>query len=340
MARTGNFGGFYFDEEVFTDMMQEQDTWNNAIIASGIVAKDQSIMDSIGTKGNVATIPMYRPLNIEDEGMEPLNNDGKTNNTPVEVKGNKQTCMLIQRMKAFQAKDFTKELTGADPMNNIKSKIAGYYQQVWERDLMTIADTMLSLEGLAEHVTDLSTAGSSVTDANKIADTTLIYAQQKALGDMADGFGLYVINSYIYARYKALGLVDYDKYTVKDALGRDVSLPTIGGLIPLVTDRYTVDTSGSFPVYKSYIFGEGAFLEAEKNNYENQYTTDYDPETNAGTDKFYTKQGKVLHPNGVSIKADNIAEESPTTAELGTAKNWELKFNHKNVRMGLIKSNG
>ena len=127
MARTGNFGGFYFDEEVFTDMMQEQDTWNNAIIASGIVAKDQSIMDAIGTKGNVATIPMYRPLNIEDEGMEPLNNDGKTNNTPVEVKGNKQTCMLIQRMKAFQAKDFTKELTGADPMNNIKGKIAGYY---------------------------------------------------------------------------------------------------------------------------------------------------------------------------------------------------------------------
>ncbi len=29
-----------------------------------------------------------------------------------EITGDKQTCMLIQRMKAFKAKDFTKELTG------------------------------------------------------------------------------------------------------------------------------------------------------------------------------------------------------------------------------------
>ena len=93
-------------------------------------------------------------------------------------------------------------------------------------------------------------------------------------------------------------------------------------------------------MFKTFLFGEGAFLEADKNNYENQYTTDYDPETAAGTDKFYTKQGKVLHPNGISINADNIAAESPTDAELKTADNWTLKFNPKNVKMGLVKSNG
>ena len=27
MARTGNFGGFQFDEEVFAGMMQETDPW-------------------------------------------------------------------------------------------------------------------------------------------------------------------------------------------------------------------------------------------------------------------------------------------------------------------------
>ena len=60
----------------------------------------------------------------------------------------------------------------------------------------------------------------------------------------------------------------------------------------------------------------------------------------AGTDMFYTKQGKVLHPNGVSLAVDKIAQESPTKAELGAAANWSLKFNHKNVKMGVIKSNG
>ena len=73
-------------------------------------------------------------------------------------------------------------------------------------------------------------------------------------------------------------------------------------------------------------------------NYEKQYTTNYDPETAAGIDKFYTKQGKVLHPNGLSLAVDNIAKESPTFAELGAAENWALKFNPKNVKMGLIKS--
>ena len=48
----------------------------------------------------------------------------------------------------------------------------------------------------------------------------------------------------------------------------------------------------------------------------------------------------MLHPNGLSLSVDSIAKESPTFEELGTVKNWALKFNDKNVKMGLIKSNG
>jgi hypothetical protein len=155
------------------------------------------------------------------------------------------------------------------------------------------------------------------------------------------GLGLAVMHSKIFAKYKKLGLVEYGKYTVGNILRQDIELPTINGKIPLVTDYYTVDTKVSgFPVYKTYLFGEGAFLSAEKKNYEKQYTTDYDPESSAGVDKFYTKQGKVLHPDGLSLAVDNIAKESPTAAELGASANWALKFNHKNVKMGLIKSNG
>lgn len=341
MARTGNFGGFVFDEEVFASMMQESDFWRNEIAASGIVQADATIMDLIGTKGNVATIPIYKPLNIFESGMEALNNDGETNNTPVEISGDKQTCMLIQRMKAFKAKDFTKELTGADPLGLIKQKIAGYYTQVWERELMNIADAVLGVTALADHITDLSITSGTIADKNMMDETTMIDAEQAALGDMAGGLGLAIMHSKIFAKYKKLGLVEYGKYTIGNVLRQDIELPTINGKIPLITDYYTVDTSVSgFPVYKTYLFGEGAFLTAEKKNYENQYTTNYDPETSAGIDKFYTKQGKVLHPNGLSLAVDNIAKESPTLAELGNKSNWALKFNHKNVKMGLIKTNG
>lgn len=331
MPRTGNFGGFEFDEEVFTGMMQEEDYWKNPILASGIVQQDNSIMDLIGEEGNVATIPIYKPLDANEDGMEALNNDGETNNTPIEISGNKQTCMMIQRMKAFKAKDFTKELTGADPMTQIKNKIAGYYQQVWENEMMNIAKAVLGVTALKEHVLDL---GEKAIDAGSVYDIG-----QAALGDMADGLGLMVMHSMIYKEYQKMGMVDFDKYVIGEVIQKEVTLPTIAGKHILVTDRYTSNgLTGTNAVYSTFLFGEGAFLSCDKKNYEKQYTTNYDPETAAGIDKFYTKQGKVLHPNGLSLAVDNIEKESPTFAELGTSSNYALKFNTKNVKMGLIKS--
>lgn len=330
MPRTGNFGGFEFDEEVFSGMMQEADYWKTPIILSGIVQQDSSIMNLIGEKGNVATIPIYKPLDANESGMEALNNDGETDNTPVEISGSKQTCMLIQRMKAFKAKDFTKELTGADPMTFIRNKIAGYYQQVWEKELMNIAQAALGVTALKDHILDLGT--------KSIEAGTVYDAEQAALGDMAGGLGLMVMHSMIYKEYQKMGMVDFDKYVVDGVIKKEITLPTIAGKHLLVTDRFTSTGSGTDIVYNTYLFGEGAFLSCDKKNYEKQYTTNYDPEKSAGTDMFYTKQGKVLHPNGLSLAVDQIAKESPTYAELGKSANYSLKFNTKNVKMGLIKS--
>lgn len=344
MPRTGQFGGFNFDPEVFSEYMAEQPTWSNAIIASGIIQEDATIMDLIGEKGNVATLPFYTPISEDD--YEVLNNDGDTNNTPATVTGSKQTAMLIQRMKAWKSQDFTKELTGADPMQHVANSVNDYYLQVWESELMNIINTVMKLEGMANHIMDVSATGTgstvSVTDANKIDATTMIYAQQKALGDQANGFGIAVMHSMILARYKAMGLVDYAKYTNPNGLQQEINLPTINGLIVVPSDRHTtiVAADGTPIKYVTTIVGRGAVLSAPKNNYENQYYTDYDPESKAGIEKLYTKQGRVLHPNGFSIKADNIEKESPSRAELGTAANWELKFDEKNIKIGQIISNG
>lgn len=240
MARTGNFGGFAFDEEVFTGMMQEADYWTTPIIASGIVQQDSSIMDLIGEHGNVATIPIYKPIDANESGMEALNNDGETNNTPVEISGDKQTCMLIQRMKAFKAKDFTKELTGADPMTLIRNKIAGYYGQVWEKELMNIAQAVLAVAALSDHVLDLTKGTKTNIEAGTIYD-----AEQAALGDMAGGLGLMVMHSMIFKEYKKMEMVDYDKYVVNGVIQKEITLPTIAGKHVLVTDRFTATGAGT-----------------------------------------------------------------------------------------------
>lgn len=342
MAGTGTFGGFAFDPEVFSDYMTEAPTWSDAILASGILVQDSTLMDLIGTKGNIATLPFYTP--IDEEDSQALNNDGETNNAPVEITGGKQTAMMIRRMKAWKAKDFTKELTGADPIGHVANSVASFYRQVRTRDLMATIDGVLGVSGLSGHITDLSlsdlTGTTSVEDANRIGETTLIYAKQAALGDAADNLGLLVMHSYIYARYQALGLVNYNKYTIANAMEREVNLPTINGFIPVVSDRFTVDASNTVPVYKTYMIGQGAFLTCDKSNEENPYYTDYDPETSAGIEKLYTKQSYVLHPNGMSLNVSKISKESPTNAELAKAASWGLAFKDKNIRIGMIKSNG
>lgn len=335
----GKFGGFDFDPEVFTDMMAEAAYWSNPIIASGIVHHDNAIMSKIGTEGNVATLPFYVPLNVFDAGMAALNNDGLTDNVPVDIAGKKQTCMLIQRMKAFKAQDFTKELTGADPMGHIQKSVANYYAQVWENELMNIANGIIGVAGMEDHNLDL-TAADTVGEENMVNETTLIDFEEQALGDMAGGMGMYVMHSKIFAAYQKMQLVEYMKYNTGNALQGEILLPTINGKVVLRTNYHTVDTSGTVPVYKTWAFGEGAFLGADKSNYVKPYYVGYDPETNAGIEKLYTKQGRVLHPNGISFKTDNVVTDSPTFAELGKTDNWELKFNHKNVKIALMKTNG
>lgn len=338
MPRTGTFGGFAFDPEVFAEYMAEQPTWSNAIIASGILQDDSTIMDLIGARGNVATLPFYKAMDIAD--YEPYNNDGLTDNVPKEIAGGKQTAMLIQRMMAWKSKDFTRELTGADPMQHIANSVNNYYQQVWESELMNIVNSVMKLDGMSGHIMDISATGETVESANKIDETTMIFAQQKALGDAAGNFGIAIMHSLILARYKALGLVEYTKYNDANGLAKEATLPTINGLIVVTSDRYTVDTSGAVPKYITTIVGRGAILTARKTNYEEPYYVDYDPETSAGIEKLYTKEGRVLHPNGFDLNVNNIANESPTKEELGTTDNWSLAFNEKNVRIGQIISNG
>ena len=78
MPRTGLFGGFYFDEEVFADMMQEENFWK-LLIDKDIKKKDLSSMAGVspatitkmGKNGHVTTEVLVKicaalDCNVED----------------------------------------------------------------------------------------------------------------------------------------------------------------------------------------------------------------------------------------------------------------------------------
>lgn len=336
MAGTGLVNGMYFDPEVFTDYMQEQSTFADAIIASGILVSDDTVKNAIGASSSVGTMPIFKSFDGDDEA---LNFDGDENNVPQEIDGKKQSFMKIGRMRAWKDKDFTRYLVGKSPLENLANNlVVPYWRHQWQKTLLSTMNGVMSATGLENHITDLTAEGDTPSDSNKISETSLITLGQKALGDMANNFSLVFMHSAVYARLKTLGLVNYDKYTISGAITREITLSTVNGKIVQIDDSL-VDTSGTLPVYHTYLAGRGAFLTADCEIPEPYYTK-YDPETNGGVHKLYTKQSKILHPNGMSLKFDNIVKESPTNAELANSANWELVFEHKNVPIALLKTNG
>lgn len=337
MARTGTVNSFYFDPEVFADYMQEKSCLNNLIIASGILQYDKKIEEMVGGKGNVGTIPFFLPVDGEEDA---LNDDGKTDNVPTELKGKKQTFMAIARMKSWYENTYTRYLTGKSPLQNFADNlVVPYWTNQWEKVILAILKGIMGVAGMETHKTDLSTTSGTIADSNKITLTTHIDLGQKALGDNRSNFALFIAHSQVVANYKKLELLENVKY-YSDILGKEITVPKIGNMIVLETDTGTVDTSvEGFPVYHSYMLGRGVFLTAPKQVHR-PYGAKYDDEEKGGVEKIYTKQAKVIHPNGFSIKADDIAEESPTNAELAKSDNWELRFDHKHIHIAEIISNG
>ena len=335
MAGTGVVQNFYFDKEAFADYMQEQSCLNFAIINSGIIVDDPKL-HAVSNDGNVGTIPFFN--NIDNES-DALNFDGKTDNVPSTLTGGKQTYMAVARMKAWKDSDFVRYLTGKSPLQNLASNlVVPFYTRTWQRTLLSILKGVLSVEGMEEHITDLSSASGEVTEANELALTTYLDAQQKAVGENHGIFSLCFMHSVVLKNLKKKELIEYRKFTDPNTLA-SYELPVYGNMIVMETDTDTVDNSGTKPVYLTYMAGRGAFLGSPK-VIPHPYETDYDAEDKGGINKLYTKQARVMHPNGFSVVIDNIAEESPTDAELATPANWNLRFNHKVIALACIKSNG
>lgn len=321
MAITGTFGGFPFDPEVYQGFVDQEATFTDSILASGILATDASLASALDNGGVMGTIRFYNPLDPAEDA--PLVRDGVNDNTPSEISGGKQSWIRIDRMKAWKATELTRELTAADPMAAVARNTGLYWRMYKQNLLVKMVGAVLGVSGLESHTLNVTSGG---VTANQLIDV-----QQAALGDMSNRFGLLVVHSKIYAEYQKLGLLSFNKYVITNVLQQEVSLPTINGLVVVVNDRGTDDGTN----YNSFLFGQGSVLTADPKVITPDYT-EYDAAKAGGTDILYNNRAFILHPNGLSFDADNISKETPTDAEFATSANWSLKFNHKNVRMGKI----
>ena len=336
MPRTGLFGGFSFDPEVFTGYVSERDPVNSLLISSGVVKPaSKQVANALTTENNVVTIRFYQPF-----AGDALNYDGVTNNEPDTLTGSSMTAMAYRRMKAWTEQDFTHELTGANDLANVARGVGNYQNKENQKAMLSIIKGLEGVEAFASHVNKIArTTDGTIGDGNRLRGDSAIVAMQEALGDHMDEFQVWFMHSAVYTDLVRQGFAN--EVVIKAGkLDEDPFPRYFLGKPVIIDDSATVelnDITGKID-YHSYLCGTGLFITAPV-RIDVPIAVTRDEETKGGLTNLYSKWGRLLHPNGFSFNVAGVAKESPTNAEFKNEALWTMKYQSKNIPLVIFISN-
>ena len=343
----GMYLGFPFDEELFTLQWQNAvDPTRAALIASGAIAQSSEIRNLIATGGNLYTIPFYNVLGGDEE-----NYDGQTDSTPEATSGSAQTGVVWGRMKSWKAQDFVFDFnSGADPMQQITTQVAKYWQKKSQASLISILNGIFGItddntehwDAWQMHTNNIATKSTAVAEGNKVGEATAGESAQMACGDNAGIFSLAVMHSKVATGLAAKQLLQFRKYTDPMGIERTLNIADWNGYTVLVDDGVPVKQSASATAekeYTTYLFGNASILTAPA-PVKNPAEIGRNALEAGGYDYLVTRKRETLHPNGFSFVLPS-GVISPTNEQLGAAKNWKLAgVDPKAIAIGRIISNG
>lgn len=343
----GTFLGFPFDEELFNQTWgQAPDPTRTAMINSGALVQDSNIAGMIQGSGNLYAVPFYNVLS-----GTPVNYDGQTDLTASETSGASQTGVVFGRGIGFTARNFTAELTGADPMGNIANSVAGFWNKQRQAILLQILSGVFGITGASsnpkkwadQHTIDLRSATAT---ASPITETSLNDLATEALGDNKSQFSLVIMHSNVAKTLENLELLEYWKQTDANGIQRPLALGSANGYTVIIDDGVPAAAVGGagdnkdLISYTTYLLGNGALRTAAA-RVDVPSETFRDPKTNGGQDTLYTRVRETIHPNGFSFTPPSSGfSGSPTDAQLADAANWSLAYDPKAIAIARLLTNG
>jgi hypothetical protein len=338
----GTHLNFPYDAEIFNYTWENTpDLVLNSMLESGAVVQDSEIERMISTGSNFFTVPFYDVLG----GAEDVYN-GVNNFTQTELTGSTYSGVVYGRMHSWRAKSFIKDFnSGADPMAQIINGVAKFWQNKRQERLIKLLTALFGITGNAEwskHLTSIATATASVTDANKVNETTINDAIVKANGDNASAYSLAIMHSVVANRLANLQLLNFSKYTDASGITRSLPIGTINGLTVIVNDLVPVANSVSASgekEYTTFVLGLGAIRYA-KAPVDVPSEMDRDPNLNGGVDMIYTRIRECMSPAGFSFKGNVTTDVGIPDSVLLLPASWELKMPAKSIFMTRIVTNG
>lgn len=321
----GVFDGKNWNSAVFQKYLETiPRVKQNALLKSGVLRSRSDLksllVDQVG--GNYVNVPIIGRI-----GGSVLNYDGDTDITATGIGTYLQSMIVFGRAKAWQEKDFTQDITGKDFMEEIAKQVATYWDDVDEADLLAVLAGIFGVTDdsfSTNHTLDIT---GGVGAAANVGPTTLNNAIQKAAGANKNIFTLAIMHSQVATNLENQQLLEYWKQTDADGIQRPTNLASWNGRTVLIDDEL-IDTSGSDPVYTTYILGQGAIdfcdCGAKVPN-----ETKRDALTDGGIDMLITRQRHLLAPVGFSYT--DTSKISPMASDLATSANWALVKDSSNT---------
>ena len=347
----GVFNSKNFNSEVFGKYLETVPrVKQNAFLKSGILRSrpDLKTMLTEQTGGNFISVPMTGLI-----GGDALNYDGATDITATGLETFLQSMIVVGRAKAWEEKDFSKDITGHDFMEEIAAQVANYWDDV---DQATILATLKGIFGVTadgfntKHTLDI-TGGTG--DAAMVGATTLNDAVQQAAGDNKNMFTMAIMHSTVATHLENLQVLEYLKQTDANGIQRLTGLATWNGRTVLIDDDVPTEAvaksgeTGAYTKYTTYLLGANAFDYCDCGAAVPSETW-RDPNTAGGKEMLITRQRKVFAPRGFSFVQASPAIVSPTNEQLSTAARWTVVkdtagtgyFNSKAIPFARILSKG
>lgn len=332
---------FPYDAEIFNyDWKNTPDIRLTNMINSGAVVQDSEIANLISNGSNYFTVPFYDLLG----GTEQVYN-GVNDFTYDELAGKTYSGCVYGRMKAWSAISFIKDFnSGADPMAQIVAGVATYWINKRQERLVGILQAVFGVTGdtdFATHTTNIASATTTVTDANKMGATTIFDATVKANGDHSQNYSLAIMHSSVANRLANLQLLEFSKYTDASGITRNLPIATVNGLTVIINDAVPVADSATATgakEYTTFILGQGAIRFAEA-PVDVPSEMDRDPKSKGGVDMIYTRIRECMTPAGFSFKGDVSTDVGVPDSVLLASASYERKMPAKSIFMTRIITN-
>ncbi|MEC9483206.1 MAG: hypothetical protein UMU75_07740 [Halomonas sp.] len=319
------------EPQEFTAYILQNTMQKTALFKSGVAVPNGEIARQLKAGAHSFNVPYWHDLGDQEANI--ANDDPAINSTPNKLGSGKQIIRKSFLHQSWSAMNLASEIAGDNALQRIQTRVTSYWERQAQRRLIASLNGVLAANVLndgGDMVHDISTVADQ---AGNLFSAEAVIDASGTLGDAMNDLTGIAMHSDIYRRALKNDQVEF----IPDSQGGRIA--TFRGLAVIVDDGLPLNTVDG--IYTTVLFGRGAVGYALA---EPQIADGTEVENlpsagrGAGQQILHSRLNLAMHPAGFSWAEGDIADESPTIAELADASHWLRTVERKAVPLAFLKT--